>query len=510
MKRHICYILSNPDITLKEESVGTHIYIKQLLLEGSINIETDIIVTMRGREFLYNNIFHNVISWTQFQNKKYINYDIVDLTTNYTKWRSEKFLWGDINFELLELIKNIKVVDTTKLHNGQDYICIGFRTSTKKPLLNSNAEWTRKFIHSIRNYYDKIFITGLGSQQFIEDGVTTVNLQEWTSLINNDKCQAVVTSMSGLSQLVRLYSNTKKVIEIDYQNIDISNNRHNVFLMGLKTYPSKSEFVTLASHAAYEHVKKIISPGGIVKTSKVKYLNIGIVNSAARTGLGDNLVYSIIPRLAKEQGYEKVFISELNKPRHESINDLVWKSNSYVDNWINQKADLKNSLEHILNDEDYSKNHSKNLINMIADSYDLKYDGLLSPEIYYQPKNLSEFKNALIWDPNFVTSSHNITTQKVIDWVESNNISFDYQISSLNESALVLPDRFFKKGTIKTIDIFNYVDILHSAKMTFMLLSGGTILSAAINKKSTCLFSNSRDIGFSKWMFKPNEYIYLP
>ena len=53
-------------------------------------------------------------------------------------------------------------------------------------------------------------------------------------------------------------------------------------------------------------------------------------------GLGDHLLHSPIPRIAKEKGYDKVFISNKSIYRNPQTKKLVWEYNPYVDGFCEE------------------------------------------------------------------------------------------------------------------------------------------------------------------------------
>lgn len=489
------YLLSNNTFTLRKELVTTHIKIKDMLLKNEVTSD-DIIVTSAGREFIYKSLFKNVLNIEEFESLN-VKTQIVDLTTvNYTYSQ-------DKNNDQIKYYKSFKK-SGIEIPSSK-YICLSIRNSTKRPSYNSNPEFIKKIISTFRSSY-KIFLTGRGAQQYIDHGVTVVNLQEWCTLINHTNCYSVITTLCGACQAARFFSNSSKFIEIDLENKIYVNEKLNFEHYG--PYPSiiNSEIIRRDSNINIEHITKSLSY--VQNYQNTKNLVISIVHSSLRTGLGDNLVYTTIASLAKKNGYEKVYLSFNNNPRSQTISDLVWNLNPHIDGKITEKSYPENTLESIMGTPQYISG-SNNLIEMIADSYKLKHDGNLSPEIFYKPKKIEMVFKKTLWDPNFVSSNHGMNLQTVLEWLRFNKIKIDYQFKALSPTAIVLPDDVCN-NIIECKDLFEYADYLNSCKVCIMLLSGGSILSSALNKRSIILYSKSPDHGNKKWMFKPNEYIYIP
>src|SRR5438093_9007669 len=113
-------------------------------------------------------------------------------------------------------------------------------------------------------------------------------------------------------------------------------------------------------------------------------------------GLGDHLFYTHLPRIAKQHGgYARVFISNFSEYRNPNYRRLVWESNPYVDGF---------SDENFLLPEFKRIPPDRNLLDqmMLLSGLD---DGqrFHEPELYFKPPVVESLRNAIVFDPNFVS-----------------------------------------------------------------------------------------------------------
>lgn len=221
----------------------------------------------------------------------------------------------------------------------------------------------------------------------------------------------------------------------------------------------------------FENKDTVVADANYVKGNKVKELTLKIFYG----GLGDHLTYSPLPRIAKQvYGYDKVYISNHSNYNNPATKKLVWEHNPFVDGFNNS-------------DSDYPKFGSvpidKNMLDVTADFFNLSSDArFLEPEIYYKPKILYEYQNAIIFEPNTGNAYGIPTVDQVKSYFVNKNLT--YQMKSLKghypQLAKILTTRSLR----------HFCDIIFSCKRFYCFTSGVATLSAALGKSTTVLYAN--------------------
>jgi len=212
-------------------------------------------------------------------------------------------------------------------------------------------------------------------------------------------------------------------------------------------------------------------------------------------GLGDHLFYTNVPRLAKEQGYDKVFISNLSEYKSPLIRAFVWELNPYVDGFINE--DIPNweyPCFEVVPEEGLSVIDA-----IVIKWFGLKDDGIRfrEPEVYYKPKLIPELKDSVIFDPNFGTAVGHPSIDAIKKYLKLNNIKVDYQMSEVSGfNNRSLPDVL----KMKTSDLETFSDILFSCKQIICFNTGTAPLAAALGKSAIVLHT-----GRGLWMFRHSK-----
>ena len=213
---------------------------------------------------------------------------------------------------------------------------------------------------------------------------------------------------------------------------------------------------------------------------RVFYIQTGC-DTNVLNGLGDFLMYSRLPRLLKKIGYNKVYIVP---PlfRNDGIKELILL-NPHIDGVSEINDDVKRVLSKQPRiDINYFHinffNNQQNLMKYIEQSlgvYEYTDD---KPEIYYNPNLIDKYKNKVIYDPNCFTNLCGVTSDKVTEYFKNNNIKVDYQLKSRDR----LNASIEGVDTIETSSIYEWIDVLYSAKKTFSLFTGINALMSALDK----------------------------
>ena len=183
-------------------------------------------------------------------------------------------------------------------------------------------------------------------------------------------------------------------------------------------------------------------------------------------GLGDHLQFSTLPLLARQYGIE-CYVSNQNVYRNPEIKKLVWDLNPY----IKYTDEAPNVGEYI-----------RATGNIIAD-WEIKTFAVMKnrqPKLYYQPQFDATLAPKIIIDPNAHASK--VDFQSVIDKFKQ------YEPIILNP----VQGEYNTIGCIEhhTKDIFEWVDMIHSAKAFVCQHSAGSVVAAAIGKKADVYLSD--------------------
>lgn len=216
-------------------------------------------------------------------------------------------------------------------------------------------------------------------------------------------------------------------------------------------------------------------------------------------GLGDNLFFSHIPRLAKESGmYDKVFISFLIEPRNSGTKELIWEQNPYVDGYKDLFGVSPWTLSLPLDLREM------NLLDFIMLGYGLD-DGkrFHEPELYYKPKFKEEY-NKVIYDPNWISNVGDLNSDIIMHYFNSNNIKLDAVMKKLSDKALFNYDDN-NIEVLETKSLEDFCDLIYSAKELYCLTTGTATLAAALNKPSVVLYG--KNIGAGHELAKLNDNV---
>jgi len=194
-------------------------------------------------------------------------------------------------------------------------------------------------------------------------------------------------------------------------------------------------------------------------------------------GLGDHLLYSPIPRLAKEiHGYDKVYISNHSNYRNPNTKQLVWGYNPYIDGFSDKDTDYPKFSE---------TDPGLNILDQIALFVGISDEATchLEPEIYYKPKIIPELKNAILFDPNSINKSGVPTIADVENYFNRKNIQITHQMKGLYGN---INTRGRTEVHSETLEQF--CDMIVSCKEFICFTTGAATLAAALGKSANVLY----------------------
>jgi hypothetical protein len=196
-------------------------------------------------------------------------------------------------------------------------------------------------------------------------------------------------------------------------------------------------------------------------------------------GLGDHLIWSPIPKLAKKAGYERVYISNLSEYRNPETKELVWERNPHIDGFVDKDAPTPNFR---------SVEAGKNILDAHVDFVGLPDDGVRfrEPELYYIPNFLEDYMGLTVYDPNYISNAGHPTGEQVAAYFKKHKIEINLQLEpTANNSAIPGICSLNLKGLLR------YADVIHSCKKFYCLTSGSATLAAALRKPAIVLYEST-------------------
>jgi len=193
-------------------------------------------------------------------------------------------------------------------------------------------------------------------------------------------------------------------------------------------------------------------------------------------GLGDHLIYSTIPERFARLGH-RVFVSSKTPIRNDEVRSLLYDENPFIQGWSDQPANAGNSRP--------AREVPPNIrFRSIIEAFEFAH-GLagvnLYPNIYYVPRLIERFTNAIIVDPR--THSQPFPPDMFNSFVE--RLNFPKQHTYVVQTRHSGPNgsrsaRAYRRIYIKSLH--EYIDVLHSCLAYVGTESGGSGLASAIRK----------------------------
>jgi hypothetical protein len=267
----MCYIIisiNDNNYHTGFSALGHEIHLARWILldmfnKGYILEKTTIVINNIDRKFLYSNLFNNIISYNDFlkmniDDKNIIklfpfsvskNEDVeqnyIDNLKNKSNYKIENILYEKISLDI-NLIKNIDLIKIDNNLYKNDFIMIHHRYINKNLISNNNNSnniiKTQKIIDFINNRYNYDIII-FSSDKNIKFNSNKENisyiydLRKYCSLINNYKCLATISELSGGGEISQYFHNKfiyhyynsydEENIDIDLSKYDLKKNLHN-------------------------------------------------------------------------------------------------------------------------------------------------------------------------------------------------------------------------------------------------------------------------------------------
>lgn len=227
-----------------------------------------------------------------------------------------------------------------------------------------------------------------------------------------------------------------------------------------------------------------------------------LVIEIIHTGLGDHLFHSHLPRIAKESGFDKVYISNFSPVVHPNYKSLVWEYNPFVDGFIDEPG-LKINIGEIVHK--LKRNSETNLLDEVMIAFGLENNMRWNkPEIYYKPKFVERF-NKVVYDPNFLSWIGLCTKEDAMTFFKKNNIQFDAIMKLRSGKHFYVPTN--NEEFIETPTLEDFCDLIYSCKELHCLTSGTATLADALGKKATVYYGEGQPAGYQH--SKNHDYKYV-
>lgn len=282
------------------ESVYSHILAKRYINSKVLDINTDVVVTCKGREFFYNK-FIKTITWEEFESIKKttlttsINASdfIVDSILLETEYFHEYYMEGSKPFHLMfdtnlshqENLKNYIRSGTPKykfLKEDYDlitdfnknkaidipdsYFCFNRRFRKHREEINTNPDYAKQLITEIiKEFNIPVFITGFHNEEFEQiERVKWVDLRDWCTLLNHNNCKAAIQDLTGTANLSQVFGKENLL------NIVI-NNDQTMFTEALYSRGRRPD--VLGAAVNFKKLKNIVLKGpGPDKNTIIEYI----------------------------------------------------------------------------------------------------------------------------------------------------------------------------------------------------------------------------------------------
>ena len=222
-------------------------------------------------------------------------------------------------------------------------------------------------------------------------------------------------------------------------------------------------------------------------------------------GLGDNLVFSHIPRIAKQSGkFKKVLVSNKNGYKGPGYAELVWGMNPYVDGFTDEPGTYSTIQMNRVMDKWNNLLPGLNLMDSIMLLHNLD-DGSRGnrPECHYTPNTIDELRDSVVIDTGSKTIDFSLIDQeKFRRFLDENGIRPDYVVSSTR--SIALPG----VKEISPSSIQEWADVMYSAKNYVCINSGGYWLSASLGIRSTHIWIEGKNL--PAWSYLDHKDIKVP
>lgn len=198
------------------EVISTHLLAKRFINLKKLNPEEDVVVTCKGREFLYSKQI-KTICWQEFEkikkSKVVEQYDSIEYFLNtifqetkdfhqlYFTDGKPKYRYFNEDFNLItDLDFNTSIIPSNK------FICFNRRIRKHREQLNMPDDYSLKLVKALQQEYKlPVYITGFHNDIFKQlKDVHLVDLRDWCTLLNSENCLFSIQNQTGTANLTQI------------------------------------------------------------------------------------------------------------------------------------------------------------------------------------------------------------------------------------------------------------------------------------------------------------------
>jgi hypothetical protein len=216
------------------ELIKTRLALISLIKENIIDPNEVYIVTPSDRKFLYTKFCKNVICYNEFINLIDTNSQVYDLVQDMTEWVSTCHVWKEANTFTSNLWQSkinplsykytkeeapqIIQFDVPNTVISDPFVCMVIRKREHVAQRGMNDDQIKQCFNIFKEKQLKTYIMGHDAEQYTDnENIIHISLQQMTALINDKKCKALITPLSG-GGMIRLFTGICPMITFDLQN----------------------------------------------------------------------------------------------------------------------------------------------------------------------------------------------------------------------------------------------------------------------------------------------------
>jgi hypothetical protein len=235
------------------------------LHQGKWN-NTDTIVTLEDRKFLYTSFVKNIITYKEYITLQIPTSQEYKYVSGFNTANQEFFddLYGNYNesqeYKYPETIPLIKTVEYSNLYEydiRSDFAAVLVRNRRWQDYRSLTDKEYSTIISILRKKYSEVFVFGGGSERFCRNGVIYIdNLRDWATITHNNGCGIVVGPASGGLAITQVCGNmSSKVIVIN--NEQEYNQKHPLYFSKISTFTDVQINVVNSFQEAIFMIKRI-------------------------------------------------------------------------------------------------------------------------------------------------------------------------------------------------------------------------------------------------------------
>jgi hypothetical protein len=164
--------------------------------------------------------------------------------------------------DLINKLCSFEVDSETKLKIKDKFVCLQFRKRVHSSERNIDEEKFKDILNLItENYGLDVYVMGFGSEMFCDNKkIFYTNLQQFTTLINDENCILFYSTMSGVAHLSNFFTSKKtKHIVNDISNCWNSSLKNHPLYMGEIFNYVKANIEIVQSYQNIDFYKNILT-----------------------------------------------------------------------------------------------------------------------------------------------------------------------------------------------------------------------------------------------------------